>query len=63
MTGNGSQATDNTLTAIHVYYTVAWNGGTPPPEPFPWLPVAAVSVVVAAVVAVSAVVYLKKRRR
>ena len=46
-----------------VYFTVAWNGGTPPPEPFPWLPVAAVSVVVAAVVAVAAVVYLKKRKQ
>jgi hypothetical protein len=32
-------------------------------DPFPWLPVAAVSVVVSAVVAVSAVVYLKKRKR
>jgi hypothetical protein len=31
-------------------------------EPFPWLPLAAVSVAVAAVVAVSAVVYLKKRK-
>ncbi len=36
--------------------------GTSLSEPFPWLPVAAVSVVVAAVAAVSAVVYLKKRR-
>jgi hypothetical protein len=32
------------------------------PAPFPWLPVAAVSVVVAVVVAVAAVVYLKKRK-
>ena len=46
-----------------VYYSVAWNGGTPP-EPFPWLPIAvALTVAVAAVVAVAAAVYLKKRRR
>jgi N-acetylneuraminic acid mutarotase len=48
-----------------VYYSVAWNGGTPPPEPFLWLPIAAVFVVVAVVVAVASVavvVYLKKRR-
>jgi hypothetical protein len=32
-------------------------------SPYSWLPVAAISVVVAVVVAVSAVVYLKKRRR
>ncbi len=32
-------------------------------KPFPWLPVAAVSVIVGAVVAVAAVVYGKKRRR
>ncbi len=35
--------------------------GTSPSEPFPWLPVAAVSLAVAVVVAV-AVVYLKKRK-
>jgi hypothetical protein len=47
---------------VTVYFTVAWNGGTPPP-PFPWLPVAAAGVIVAVVVAASAVVYLKKRKR
>ncbi len=46
-----------------VYYSVAWNGGTPPPEPFPWLPVAAAAVVVAALISVTVVVYLKKHRR
>jgi parallel beta-helix repeat protein len=51
----------NWATPQTVYYTVAWNGGTPP-EPFPWLPVAAVSGTVVAVVAVAAVVYLKKRK-
>ncbi len=51
----------NWAVPVTVYFTVAWNGGTPP-EPFPWLPVAAVTVLVAAVVAVAAVVYVKKRR-
>jgi hypothetical protein len=32
-------------------------------EPFPWLPVTAVSGAVAAMIAVAAVVYLKKRKR
>ena len=51
----------NWATPQTVYYTVAWNGGIPP-QPFPWLPVAAISVTVVAVVAVAAVVYLNKRK-
>ncbi len=53
----------NWAVPVTVYFTVAWNGGTPPPEPFPWLPVAAAVVAVAAVVAIGLLVYVKKRRR
>ncbi len=55
-----------TLTSDPTYFTVA-NEGNPNTDPasaenpFPWLRVAAVGVVVAAVVAVAAVVYVKKR--
>ncbi len=48
-----------------VFYSVAWNGGTPheaPPEPFPWLHVAAIVGVTAAVVIVIVLVYWKKRK-
>jgi parallel beta-helix repeat protein len=53
----------NWATPQTVYYSVAWNGGTPSTEPFPWLPVAAAFVGVAAVVAVAALVRLKKLKR
>ncbi len=53
----------NWAVPVTVYFTVAWNGGTPPPEPFPWLPVAAVSVAVATVIALIAVVYVRKHKR
>jgi hypothetical protein len=49
-----------------VFYSVSWNGSVPheaPSESFPWLPVSAVSGGVAALVAVVAVVYLKKHKR
>lgn len=43
-----------------VYYSVAWNGGTPPPPtPFPWLPVTA-SIGIIAVVTASLLIYFKK---
>jgi len=44
-----------------VYYSIAWNGGTPSSEPFPWS-LGAASVAVAAVVAVGVLVYWKKRK-
>ena len=48
-----------------VFYSVAWNGGTPhnaPPEPFPWLPLAAVTVTVVAVIAVTVMVSLEETK-
>jgi hypothetical protein len=48
---------DNSETSLTVAFTVE------KPGPFPWLPIAVLSVAVAAVVAVAAITYLKKRRR
>jgi parallel beta-helix repeat protein len=53
----------NWATPQTVYYDIAFNLGAVPEEPFPWLLVAAVSVVVAAVIAVAAMIYLKKREQ
>lgn len=45
-----------------ITFTVDTHESAAQPKPFPWLPIAAVSVVVAAVVTVVALVYLKKRK-
>lgn len=52
-----------TGTSETLSFTVDTPESTSQPEPFPWLLVAAVSVVVAAMVAVIAAVYLRKRWR
>ncbi len=46
-----------------IAFTVGTPESTSQSEPFPWLPIAVISVAVAAVIAVATLVYLKKRER
>jgi len=59
LTVYANDTTGNWAEPNTVYYSVEW---TDFPPPFPWLLGAAVSATVAAVVASTAVVYLKKRK-